>query len=279
MASAAVDDPSQDIDPSLQYQYAGNALESQLASRTMSAREATEAIAKSVNDVNQQLVRAGAMTPEKAAELKKTWDEAVAKVSASETKTGKTADRTPVFEPDGQIDADKVTRNLTQQDEDATTLDDARRCGGTAAVQAAIQNGGKEGLRRLAEKALENDPENPDLKNAVERIKNGTATYADLGHVSSSIYNMNSRSDGMHGEDVGRVLKEAGITPPSGNPDKFKPGQSWPIITDSTRDAQNTPDHWMTVGKDKDGKMYIKMYTYDPWAKEGSQKCVEGTLI
>jgi hypothetical protein len=184
----------------------------------------------------------------------------------------KVADNTPVFQ-NGNLDGPQFLQQLSQFDNDPLTMDDPRRCGATSAMAVAVANGGKEGLGKLINHLAEAHPDDPDIQNAKAKFDAGTLNYGDLGKLGSAMNAYYSKDDGMHGPELGKLLRDAGITPPSGrNPGEFPNGTSWPMMIDTDRDG--TANHWVVVGKDAEGKAYI----YDPWPKPGqSQVAREGS--
>jgi hypothetical protein len=182
-------------------------------------------------------------------------------------------DNTPIF-TDGKVDREKVLQNLTQHDQSAKTTEDKDRCGGTAVISSAINNGGDQGLLKLTGAMKKNLPAESlkDLNEIEEKIKNKTATHGDLGKLSEMIhkgYAVDDKNTGRKGildGDMHSLYTAAGLKPPAtaGLPEKiFQKGQSWPVNLDTDKDG--SPNHWVVAGKDEKGRAYI----YDPESTPG----------
>lgn len=181
-------------------------------------------------------------------------------------------DNTPIF-TDGKVDREKVLQNLSQHDQNAKTTEDKDRCGGTAVIASAINNGGDAGLLKLTGAMKKNLPSESlkDLNEIEERIKNKTATHGDLGKLSEMIHKGYSVEDkngskGILDGDMHSLYTAAGLKPPAGPglPEKiFQNGQSWPVNLDTDKDG--SPNHWVVAGKDEKGRAFV----YDPESTPG----------
>ncbi len=181
-------------------------------------------------------------------------------------------DNTPIFDGDN-IDREKVLKNLSQHDENPKTTEDKDRCGGTAVIASAINNGGAEGLLKLTgamKKNLGSDTLK-DLNEIEKKIQNKTATHGDLAKLSELIHQGFAVPDPKGGKgildgDMHSLYTEAGLKPPAGAglPEKiFENGQSWPVNLDTNGDG--SPNHWVVAGKDEKGRTFI----YDPESTPG----------
>lgn len=182
-------------------------------------------------------------------------------------------DNTPIFK-DGKLDREKVLKNLSQYDENPKTTQDKDRCGGTAVIASAINNGGEQGLLKLTGAVKKNLlPEARKEVEAIEqKIKNKTATHGDLGRLSElindgyGVRDPKTQTKGLLDGDMHSLYKDAGLKPPSraGDPDEiFENGQSWPVNLDT--DGDGKPNHWIIAGKDEKGRPFI----YDPESTPG----------
>jgi hypothetical protein len=181
-------------------------------------------------------------------------------------------DNTPIFEK-GKMDREKVLQNLSQHDQNPKTIDDKDRCGGTAVIASAINNGGEEGLLKLTGAMKKNLPASSlkDLNEIEKRIKDKTATHGDLAKLSEMIHQGYSVPDPKGGKgildgDMHSLYTDAGLTPPKGPglPEKiFQNGESWPVNLDT--DGDGSPNHWVVAGKDEKGRTFI----YDPESTPG----------
>jgi hypothetical protein len=182
-------------------------------------------------------------------------------------------DNTPIF-TDGKMDREKVLQNLSQHDQNLKTTEDKDRCGGTAVIASAINNGGDQGLLKLTGAMKKNLPADSlkELNQIEKRIKDKTATHGDLGKLSEMIHqgysvpDPNGSGKGILDGDMHSLYTDAGLTPPSGPgaPSQiFKNGESWPINLDTNGDG--IPNHWVVAGKDEKGRTFI----YDPESTPG----------
>ncbi len=181
-------------------------------------------------------------------------------------------DNTPIF-TDGKIDRDKVLQSLSQHDQSAKTKEDKDRCGGTAAIASAINNGGDKGLLKLTGAMKQNLPasNSKELTDIENRIKNKSATHGDLARLSELIHKGFALPDpkggtGILDGDMHSLYSQSGLKPPKGAglPEKiFQNGQSWPVNLDT--DGDGSPNHWVVAGKDEKGRTFI----YDPESTPG----------
>ncbi|MFT3707610.1 MAG: hypothetical protein QM817_08065 [Archangium sp.] len=182
-------------------------------------------------------------------------------------------------------DNEKILENFTQ----ANGMEgrENQRCGPTAVIASAIQKGGPREAAKLADAYARDEPD-PDVKQllqqASQRMKNGTATYGDLGTLSQVMlqrkYTGNPTTMDSSHVDMQEFMRRSGNTPPAKTGDAahsfndvFPPGSKGTWAAKVSISPDNVGNHWVTIGRDKDGKAFV----YDPSGRPGGQKVYEGT--
>lgn len=194
---------------------------------------------------------------------------------------------------DGKWDGAKILNGQSQYGGPGDRAEQENRCGPAAVLGQAVMSG-PEATDKLAGKLA---TANPKLKEDIDGIRQrlnarpGQATHEDLSKLQHMMYETYHTGDkpGMSAEALskmqrelsGQVEENSSLSEVNGRKitkngnqveedgnqtynriDNLKPGQSFVKFVAHKGDGQ-TLDHFVVVGKDKDGKSYV----YDPAVK------------
>ncbi|MBX3167486.1 MAG: hypothetical protein KF760_08735 [Candidatus Eremiobacteraeota bacterium] len=194
---------------------------------------------------------------------------------------------------DGKWDGAKILNGQSQYGGPGSQQEQENRCGPAAVLGQAVMSG-PEATDKLAGKLAQANPKfKDDIEGIQQRLKArpSQATHEDLSKLQHMMYETYHTGDkpGMSAEALskmqrelsGKVEENSAFSEVNGRKvtkngnqveedgsqtydriDNLKPGQSFVKFVAHQGDGQNL-DHFVVVGKDKDGKTYV----YDPAPK------------
>lgn len=195
------------------------------------------------------------------------------------TNTPPVSDSQKLTGADGTFRSAEVLSKLTQFDQDSGTKLDSTRCGATTAIAAAVATEGQAGLEKFAGKIGQylddiQDPQAASQAKAIQKkVKDGTATYGDLGKLGDlSAKAFGTSEAGIEFPDLLDMFDEMGIsrkTPDNGRMPTFGPGEVMPSLVDL--DGDGSGDHFVLFGQNQEGDNFV----YDPMPKSNGKQLIQ----